>query len=125
MAADATLTIAAAQKLVLAADPQLARHYNQAMPLPMTAPRPAAETMVEQALREHQRLTAEIARLQGTTIRHYNDLSEAEKNRTPLRQQRQRERRLRPGEQLQAGETVVHKMAEEAMGGGRFAVMAA
>ena len=118
IAADPAVTIADAQRAVLAADPQLARCYAQATPLPMTKPKTVTETLVERALVEHRRLEAEIARLQGTT-RHYNDLADEEKNRLPLRQH---ERRLRPGEKLRSGETMCEKMGAADVGGGSFAV---
>ena len=116
-------TIATAQKFVLDHDADLRRHYSEGSPLPVAKPRVAVtETMVERALLEHRRLTAEIARLQDTT-RHYNDLTDEEKDSLPLRQKL--ERRLRPGEKLRPGETLCMKMAGLDLGGGSFAVMGA
>ena len=83
---------------------------------------PVTEQMVANALLEHRRLEAEIARLQGTT-RHYDALSEAEKDRLPLRQKL--ERRVRPGEKLKPGETLCMKLSPAKLGGGSFAVMGA
>ena len=62
--------------------------------------------------------------MQGAkVVRHYDSLTEDEKNRTPLRQQL--ERRVRLGETLRPGETLCQKMGEFDLGGGSFAVMGA
>ena len=92
----------------------------------MAPPRPTSDIMVERALLEVQRINAELARLtasNGDTTRHYDSLSEIEKDRLPLRQKL--ERRVRPGERLRPGETMCQKMGEFDLGGGSFAVMGA
>ena len=121
MAADPGQNVEVVTRQVLAGDPQLARCYSEAKPLPMTTPPSATETMVEQALVKAQRVQRELAQMVAGASRHYNALSEAEKDALPLR----RERRLRPGDNLRPGETRIAKLSPPDLGGGTFAVTGA
>ena len=78
MAADATLTVEQAQRQVLQHDPQLARCYSEAKPLPLTTPT-AAETMVTEALVRAQQLQRELAQMVAPPARTFSALTPAEK----------------------------------------------
>jgi hypothetical protein len=122
MAANTTLTVDAAQRAVLRADPELAAAYATGAPLPLGSRPTAQETVVKHQLEELQRMQAELAAVKASFApaqRHYNQLTEAGKSCEP-----QRARRLAPGERVREGEVLVEKMCPPAHGGGSWAVAA-